>query len=96
MIAPVKSKCREDNFDDFLNGMSLSGGDDKILRLVQAKDAIHCVDIIGCVSPIDPSREVAEVEFVRGSARNGDGRVDDFWNHKFALAQRRLVIEENA
>ena len=93
MIAPVKSKCSENNFDDFLNGMSLSGGNDKILRLVQAEDAIHGVNIIGRVSPIDPGREVAEVEFVRGSARNGDGRVNDFRNHEFSLAHRRLVIE---
>jgi hypothetical protein len=68
MIAPIESKCSEHNFDYFLNGMSLSSGDDKILRLVQAEDAMHGVDIIGRVSPIDPGREVAEVEFLRGTA----------------------------
>ena len=55
MLSPVEIKRSEDDFHNLLDRVYFPGSDHKVIRVIQAEDAVHGIDVIGRVSPIDLS-----------------------------------------
>ena len=67
---PFQSQEAENDLDELPDRMSFTRGDNKILRLGQAKDANHRIDVVRGISPIDKRIQVAQDE------RRLAGRLD--------------------
>jgi len=78
------------------DGMSASGRDDEIIRLVLLQHQPHRAHVVRRPTPIAFRVQVAQWQFVREPERDLGGVIGHFVRRKFQAAPRRFVIEQNA
>ena len=76
--------------------MRFAGANDIIIGIILLQDLPHCLHVFGCITPIAPRVQIAEIERVFPASENRGHAARDLARHKGLAAPRTLVIEQDA
>ena len=96
MVFHVEANCSEGHFAQFTNRVGLTSCNDVIIWRVGLHHAPHGIDIVGCVTPVALSFQVAKRQGFLESSLDPSHRVSDLAGDKFESTAWRLVVEQNA
>ena len=93
---PVEADGGESDLNHFLNGVGISGGEDKVFGRCVLKDHPHAADIILRVAPITFGAGVAERKLLLPAKLDGSSGAADFAGDEVFAAAGRLVVVKDA
>ena len=96
MRPPVETEGAEGVDDEVLEGVSLTGSDHKVSRLVKLQHPVHCGHVLGRPSPFASYREVAQGQDTLMTVRDSTGRRDNLLRDEPLGPQGALMVEQDS
>ena len=96
VFLPVETNVRERHFDQLLDRMRDSRGDDVIVGRVLLQHQPHRVHVVAGKAPVAAGVAIAEFQRIADPELDAGHAVGDLAGDELDAAPRRFVIEENA